>query len=473
MDGIFCHNVIESEEPTTYKNQPDYSPTEELKELGTHLLIYLDVWERHITYLEDEDEHGDNPSIREMALGGTDTASRAKVVWQIRAFPVAELDPAEFEELAQMPSSVDGILEQLESDTFPLPADSITEVNEEIVQLQQLEPTIKAIVDSLPEDAPDALTQALNAIVQSLQDMTELPDGSEEQARNLQEELKTLKEKLIKVVDAWLRLRLAPSQAKLCARARQDPEVSDDPCAIPPESRYRGLENQLYRVEVHRGGGAWDGEDNTKGNAATFKWSRENGSVVFPIVDLADGSVTLEHLGKDSRQDLQVGDWVEVVDDDYILRGESESLLQVTEIDPDSRQVTLSGTPAIDADQTPFKHPLLRRWDHIIDDPTEDAVPITEGEPWIPLERGIEIQFTAPGEDEPANDYRAGDYWLIPARTETGDVEWPGSYNQPDALPPHGVEHHYAPLAIISTSSNPIEIEVDRRRAFQPLAMPL
>ena len=49
------------------------------------------------------------------------------------------------------------------------------------------------------------------------------------------------------------------------------------------------------------------------------------------------------------------------------------------------------------------------------------------------------VQF-APGE------YRTGDYWLIPARVATGDIEWPRTGSKPDFLPPRGVEHHYAPL---------------------------
>ena len=48
------------------------------------LLIYLDVWERHITAIEDD-------RIRESALGGPDTATRAKVTWVMRArLPTAD-----------------------------------------------------------------------------------------------------------------------------------------------------------------------------------------------------------------------------------------------------------------------------------------------------------------------------------------------------------------------------------------------
>ena len=70
---------------------------------------------------------------------------------------------------------------------------------------------------------------------------------------------------------------------------------------------YRGLQNQLYRVEIHAGGEA---------GGATFKWSRENGSVIFPILSISGKAVTLGHLGDGGRSGLDVGDWVEIVDDD-------------------------------------------------------------------------------------------------------------------------------------------------------------
>jgi hypothetical protein len=68
---------------------------------------------------------------------------------------------------------------------------------------------------------------------------------------------------------------------------------------------------------------------------------------------------------------------------------------------------------------------------------------IVEAETWLNLEDGIQIRFQA------GATYRTGDDWLIPARTETGDVIWPGDASNPVALAPHGVKHRYAPLAII------------------------
>ena len=65
----------------TYLTQPDYPvPALELLASNSTCLIYLDVWERLITYVEDD-------AIREVALGGPDTATRAKIVWQVKAVP--------------------------------------------------------------------------------------------------------------------------------------------------------------------------------------------------------------------------------------------------------------------------------------------------------------------------------------------------------------------------------------------------
>jgi len=66
---------------TTLFTQPDYprgaaDPHEALTEKDKYL-VYLDVWRRHITMLDDAD-------IAEPALGGIDTATRARTVWQVK-----------------------------------------------------------------------------------------------------------------------------------------------------------------------------------------------------------------------------------------------------------------------------------------------------------------------------------------------------------------------------------------------------
>lgn len=58
----------------------------------------------------------------------------------------------------------------------------------------------------------------------------------------------------------------APSTGTLRARAEAESTV-DTPCLVPPSAGYRGLENQLYRVEIHHAGTAVD-VTSTSGNTA-------------------------------------------------------------------------------------------------------------------------------------------------------------------------------------------------------------
>ena len=63
---------------TTFLTQPDGTPGPVAAgnfEQGPSL-VYLDVWERLVTAVEDD-------SIREVALGGPDTSARTKLVWQV------------------------------------------------------------------------------------------------------------------------------------------------------------------------------------------------------------------------------------------------------------------------------------------------------------------------------------------------------------------------------------------------------
>lgn len=386
VQGILCENEAKI---ANYQHKgisfQDFQPLS----AGSYL-VYLDVWERHITFLADEDPRRNEPSIREVALGGPDTASRAKVVWQVK--------------WAQLTA---------ETKTNFTAAD-LNDPNEGHGKFRTLL-TNASIIPDVP--------------------------------------------------------------GKLRARAmKPKTDGHDCACVTSPESRYRGVENQLYRVEVHKAGFAWNGvsplgspdRDDpsakpepdpllTRSNladAATFKWSRENGSVVFRIrkpVASGDGKTTvaLTDLGRDARFGLKKGDWVEIVDDDYILQNRAESLLEVLATNGDERSVTLRDTPGNNIGQDLNKHPLLRRWDYR-GDPRNGGLTFIQagaGETsWLPLEDGIEIQFQAPA----ATVFKTGDYWLIPARVATGDVEWPGPAGDPEPLPPHGIEHHYAPLQIVT-----------------------
>jgi hypothetical protein len=63
-----------------------------------------------------------------------------------------------------------------------------------------------------------------------------------------------------------------------------------------------------------------------------------------------------------------------------------------------------------------------------------------------------------------------GDYWQVPARALTGDVIWPREANQPNQrkyIPPMGVRHYFAPLALVVSDPAGPKL-IDLRRIFDP-----
>ncbi|MFG2550437.1 DUF6519 domain-containing protein [Streptomyces sp. NPDC048581] len=272
------------------------------------------------------------------------------------------------------------------------------------------------------------------------------------------EETDPSKEVVRAAFDKWAQKQATPS-ARLAARSERPDHADEDPCLVKPDARYRGQENQLYRVEVHAGGEAKD---------ATFKWSRENGSVVFPVDELDGTWVQLASLGHDDKLDLDVGDHVELVDTAYASRLEPLPLLRVEELDLPGRRVRLSAEPDESVGRLPHLHPFLRRWDHH-EGPRRKgrttalkggAVPVAEGE-WLPLEDGVEVYFAKGAA------YRTGDHWIIPARTATGSVEWAtDAARRPLLQGPSGIVRSFAPLALVKGEGG----TVDLRLAFNPLA---
>jgi hypothetical protein len=272
---------------------------------------------------------------------------------------------------------------------------------------------------------------------------------------------------------SWKKLLRGP--LPLLRAKTREPQDDASACVIPPDARYRGAENQLYRVEIHRGGTATGG--------ATFVWSRENGSVLLPVLEIgwdttaARTTATLATLGRDRRLGLAEGDWVELVDETSVLGGTARALQQIERVDRDDMRVVLSsaGAPVSTSD---LHNPALRRWDHdgsAGGKGDDGALPVTEAtgtdDGWIELEDGVLVQFPASTNPNVPNDYRPGDYWLIPARTATGDVVWPidtvGGTPGPAARPPRGVEHAYAPLAVVTVdAAGQVTVTNDCRRRF-------
>ncbi|MFJ3880196.1 DUF6519 domain-containing protein [Streptomyces sp. NPDC090077] len=287
---------------------------------------------------------------------------------------------------------------------------------------------------------------------------------------------------------SWLDGLYAP-RGLLAARALHEPEAPADACVTAPRARFRGPENQLYRVQIHTSGvGAFPGDDGRRvvrprrrgagrdlrpeAPQATFVWSRENASVALPVASVAGPVVTLASWGRDHRLGVDVGDLVELVDDATAVHAADEvpgtppqRVHRVVAVDVPGRTVTLDadpgagppgGRPPLGVGGDPELHPYLRRWDHRPQGGA-GALPVVL-DTWIALEDGVEVRFGVPQDCGPAREgsgerapgrFRRGDHWLVPARTVPGDVVWPQDEEGPAAVAPHGVVYHYAPLAYL------------------------
>jgi len=209
---------------------------------------------------------------------------------------------------------------------------------------------------------------------------------------------------------------------------------TDCGCGPVAAAGYQGIENQLYRVEIQAGGDA---------GAATFKWSRENGSVVVAVTGVNGATVQVDSLGPDANLGFEVGQWVELTDDTVMFGPVPNlpgTLCQVQSIDKDDLSVTLTA-PVTGI--SPSQNARMRRWDQSGPSASPTGLPLPVAPAVAQLENGIEVSFGA-------GSYQAGDYWTIPARTATGSVEWPpcGCDGNP-AQPPSSLVVHEAPLAVL------------------------
>ncbi|NBF39164.1 MAG: hypothetical protein GVY14_02005 [Spirochaetes bacterium] len=224
-------------------------------------------------------------------------------------------------------------------------------------------------------------------------------------------------------------------------------EAQEDLCEIPEAGGYRGIDNRLYRVEVHEGGDP---------GSATFKWSRDNGAVVYLVEAVQNGGkeVVLAEQPKDRTLALQAGDWLEVQWEERALSGKPGILKKVAEItDEAGRTVELESTLSPSTDLTTVTDLKVRRWDH-----RENGQSLSEGaielqeDADLALEDGIYVRF-----ENDAGTYDPGDYWTIPARSILEDVLWPtasgdrtgGTGDTALYRGPEGIDHHYCPLGLV------------------------
>lgn len=263
---------------------------------------------------------------------------------------------------------------------------------------------------------------------------------------------------------------VAPSTARLSTATTSTP-TEPSACVIDPVGGFTGIENRLYRVEIHDGGNLGTG---TK---ATLKWSRDNASLAATVTKIepapataapAKSRITVISTGPDCWRRFEKGDHLEVLDDDveFAMRDKDTAgtMARVVSVNHTSGEID------VDADLASFvvhpkRHPRIRRWDLNVakrDDPHGDdlLVDVNNGTA-IELEEGITIKFGNANGDT----LHAGDYWVFAARTATGTID------VLENAPPRGILHHFARLALIkiNADSNP-ELASDCRHLFPPLA---
>ena len=331
--------------PVPFDEQP-YLPGVTFPAAGGPFLVYVDVWQREVTYLE-------YPDLVEKAVG-VDTTGRLQTVWQVKALDVSK----------------DG-----------------------------------------------AVTCAT-------------PDG------NIPEYSALLK----------------PPGAQLTTGVVQT--TAAGVCCLAPNTGYTGLENQLYRVEIHKGGGV---------GQATFKWSRDNVSVETGVTGIQPGGKTLvvQSLGRDSVLRFSANDWIEITDDVLELAGLPGEIHQIKLTDPSS---TITLTAPVNAasfpvdangNTDPKRHTRIRRWDQKgqilesdgvtiwadLDALGQGDIPVPPAGAVLRLENGITVAF---GLDPAGSSFAPGQFWNFAARTTDGTVEFL------DAAPPRGIHHHYARLAVVT-----------------------
>jgi hypothetical protein len=320
-------------------------------------LAYLEVWERPLTAVEE-------PSIREVALGGPDTTLREQRVWQVRWLRLGN------------------------------------------------------------GGTHDCATGAT-----ALQNLAALYDGT-------------------------LQPRLTPSAAS-------------GPCIVSEASDFRGLENQLYRVEVHLGNLGPDGA--TIAQTPSFKWSRDNGAFIASAVGLVSTSplvLQVDRLGPGGAAGFEIGGTIEVKGEAEVLAGTPGILARIDDVQADTLRLTLLGSTLAQLQATlAGKRVVVRRWDSV------GAVAISNTN-FLPLEHGLEVRF------DPTKRYRTGDYWLIPARTAalpgTGkQLDWPlvnGSQTEFITRKSHGVVRHRVALALLDRNlAGTWTVRTDCRKLFPPL----
>lgn len=428
VQGLMCENTQNN---LAYTDQTyliiGSSPTDsallsQLQQKGGAIEVFLQVWQRLVTALDD-------PCLREPALGQADTTARLQTVWRV----VANL---------------------VDSATRTVVTGTSTSASTVAVANRALETNVN--LGATPVTARVSATAARANLVAA--------------------EVRPSAATLAATASAATRapstggtaIALGPATVDCCTQmynqfailstgtmaAMTSPGGTDCSCQPVPAAGYQGLENQLYRVEIHQGGPATE---------ATFKWSRENGSVVAAVLSISGPTVWVNSLGPDANLGFQPNDWIEISDDTYLFGqtpNQPGTLYQILSVDPTGPSITLT-TPASSVD--PTRHARVRRWDQFGSSASSNGVPLAENA-WQTLENGIQINFSA-------GSYQSGDYWTIPARAASGQIDWPPCGGNGNLFQsPTSIKVFNAPLACIHWDTTQKQTVIEPcQRIFSPL----
>lgn len=396
-------------------------------------LVYLEVWRRHVTHLED-------PTIREVALGGPDTTTRLKTVAQVRVVPLPNAleCPAAHEYL---PEDGGGTLTVAQKPTAAPPGDDCRLPDES--NYTGLENRLYRVEIHDPGEVPGA--SALAGKVLLAGDLNFISTAIV-LARALTAEEAG-------VVNRAGAVTLGDDDQHVVVRVGR---VADDGLTIPLKSVLTGN----FTVAKHA---------YVSAPAARFKWSRDNAGFAVRVTSMSADrkTLTLESLGRDQATVLRAGDLVEVCDDASDL-GPHRGHLTILADDPNPDDLTVPLDVALppefelervtDSTLTSKRHLTLRRWDG---SGVVGAKYETDGTtPDLDLGDGVHVQFGG-------HDLRAGDYWQFAARSTDGTLE------ALDEAPPAGVVRARCPLAVVTWTGTDaafkVEVNKDCRTKFAPL----
>lgn len=419
---------VVSETDVRYTEQPDRFEVEWPPAQPGRYAVYLDVWRRTVTALDD-------PSIREVALGGPTTAARERTVWQARHVAVDDGWTCA-SELPSPPSTTGRMAARAVPETtsgtpcLVPPLAGYTGLENQFYRVEVLTPGPATDLDAAP-------LLAVLAFPADTDDQVELA-----------------------AVDA---AALGPGDVvELVATG-----PGSDPLDVT-FAQVVDVDGSMVQLSAALPSfGPTDAPALRRAEAAVVV-SRENASVVTTIDRIAGTEVTVGDIGPDSAHGFVEGQWVELTDDAIELEGRPRRLAQIAGVA--GTVITLRApaeplAPGLDGGVDPDRHPQLRRWDA-----ARAVVQRADGSGWLHLENGIEIRFTD-------GDYVRGDHWWFPARVAvvdpaSGTVEWPQDGGAPAALPPAGVIHRHCPLAVIDVvdgRAGPITtVAGDCRNLFPP-----